>query len=66
MMFMITPEEGAVSMLRCATSPEVAGESGLYYEQHGRPKHPSRISQDPALARELWIKSAEWTGLRVD
>jgi NAD(P)-dependent dehydrogenase (short-subunit alcohol dehydrogenase family) len=66
MLFMITPEQGAVSMLHCATSPEVAGESGLYYDEHGRPKHPSRVAQNEALARELWVKSAEWTGLPVD
>jgi NAD(P)-dependent dehydrogenase (short-subunit alcohol dehydrogenase family) len=66
MMFMITPEEGAVSMLRCATSPDVAGETGLYYDQHGRPKFPSRVAQNDGLARELWVKSAAWTGLPVD
>jgi len=66
MMFMITPEQGAVSMLRCATSPDVANESGLYYDQHGRTKHPSRVAQNAELARELWNKSAEWTGLPAD
>lgn len=66
MMGMITPEQGAVSSLHCATAPEAANETGLYYDEFGKPKHPSRIAQDPELARTLWTKSAEWTGLPVD
>jgi hypothetical protein len=65
-MRMITPEQGAVSSLHLATSPEVASETGLYYDEHGKQKHPSRIAQDDELARTLWTKSAEWTGLPVD
>lgn len=65
-MRMITPEQGAVSTLHCATSPAAADESGLYYDQHGTVKHPSRLAQREDLARELWTKSAEWTGLPVD
>jgi len=63
---MITPEQGAVSSLHCATSPEAASETGLYYDEKGKQKHPSRIAQDDELARTLWTKSAEWTGLPVD
>lgn len=63
---MITPEEGAVSSLHCATSPEAASETGLYYDQKGKQKHPSRIAQNDELARSLWTKSAEWTQLPVD
>ncbi len=59
----ITPEQGAVSMLHVATSPDVATQTGLYYDEHGKEKRPSRLAQDDALARELWTKSAEWTGL---
>ncbi|HSD89959.1 MAG TPA: SDR family oxidoreductase [Kofleriaceae bacterium] len=60
---MITPEQGAYSMLRCATAPELAGESGRYYNEHGEERRPNRIARDGRLARELWVKSAEWTGL---
>jgi dehydrogenase/reductase SDR family protein 13 len=60
-LFMISPEEGARTTLHCAASPEAAGESGLYYDEC-RPRHPSRIAQDPALAAELWRRSVEWTG----
>ncbi len=59
----LTPEQGARSIIHLATAPEVAGETGLYYDEHGAQKRPSRLAQDDALAAELWTKSAEWTGL---
>ena len=60
--FMISPEQGAQTSLRCATAPELAGETGRYYER-GKEKAPSRLADDVELARTLWAKSAEWTGL---
>jgi retinol dehydrogenase-12 len=66
MMGMITPEQGAVSSLHCATSPEAASETGLYYDQKGKQKHPSRLAQSDELAATLWTKSAELTKLPVD
>ena len=61
--FMITPEEGAQASLRCATAPELAGETGRYYDVGGVERKPSRLAEDAALATELWTRSAEWTGL---
>lgn len=61
--FMVTPEQGAQTSIRCATAPELAGETGRYYDRDGREKRPSKLADDAALARELWTKSAEWTGL---
>jgi NAD(P)-dependent dehydrogenase (short-subunit alcohol dehydrogenase family) len=61
--FMITPEQGAQASLRCATDPELAGQTGRYYDVGGKEKEPSRLANDAELARALWIKSAEWTGL---
>jgi dehydrogenase/reductase SDR family protein 13 len=61
--FMLTPEEGAQASLRCATDPALANESGKYYDVGGVERRPSRVSDDAALAAELWAKSAEWTGL---
>lgn len=61
MLRMKTPEQGAVASLRCAASPEVADDDGLYYDEDGRAKAPSRAAQDPALARELWERSVAWT-----
>ena len=61
--FMITPEEGAQSSLRCATAPELASETGRYYDVGGKEKRPTRLADDAELAKTLWTKSAEWTGL---
>lgn len=61
--FMITPEKGAEASLRCATAPELAGETGKYYDVGGKEKRPNRVADDVELARTLWMKSAEWTGL---
>lgn len=61
--FMITPEEGAQASLRCATAPELAGETGRYYDVGGKEKQPSRLADDAELAKTLWAKSAEWTSL---
>ena len=60
---MISPEQGAVSMLRTATDPALATESGRYYTADGSEKKPSKLARDEGLATELWVKSAEWTGL---
>ena len=56
---MISTEEGAATSLYCACAPEVARETGLYYDEC-RAKTPSRLAQDPALAAELWKRSEEW------
>lgn len=61
--FMVTPEQGAQSTLHCATAPELATETGRYYDQHGKEKKPNRLADDASLSQELWTKSAEWTGL---
>ena len=61
--FMITPDQGAQASLRCATDPALANETGRYYDTGGREKRPNRLADDAELARTLWTKSAEWTGL---
>ena len=60
-LFMISNEEGAETSLYCAASPECASESGLYYDKC-KPKKPSKLAHDEAIARELWEKSMQWTG----
>ncbi len=62
-LLMITPERGAESSLRCATAPELATETGKYYDVGGRETRPSKLADDAELARQLWTKSAQWTGL---
>jgi hypothetical protein len=61
-LFMLSNDEGARTTLYCATSPEVEDQSGRYYDSC-REKRPSRLAQDEGLARTLWEKSDEWTGV---
>lgn len=58
---MLTTEQGAQTSVYCATSPAVAGESGLYYV-NCQVTTPSPVAT-PQLAELLWQHSAEWTGL---
>jgi NAD(P)-dependent dehydrogenase (short-subunit alcohol dehydrogenase family) len=60
--FMISPEKGARTTLHCVASPQVAGETGLYYDDC-KPRRPSRAADDAALAEELWRRSEEFTAL---
>ena len=52
--------DGAVTSLYCATAPELAGQSGRYYD-HSQEKQASRRAT-PELAAELWTRSEQWTG----
>jgi retinol dehydrogenase 12 len=58
---MISTEEGARTSVYCATSPEVAGQSGLFYD-NCQVKAPSPVTT-PVLAELLWKYSTEWTGV---
>jgi retinol dehydrogenase 12 len=58
---LITIEEGAATSLYCATSAEVASDTGLYYEKCAIKS--SNPAATPELAAEVWSYSAEWTGL---
>ena len=49
---MLTIEQGARTSLHCATSPDVASETGLYYDKC-RPTEPNPIAT-PDLAARLW------------
>jgi retinol dehydrogenase 12 len=56
---MLTVEQGAQTSLYCATSPEVAADSGRFYDRCA-PREPSPVAT-PELAAALWTQSAEWT-----
>jgi len=56
--FMKSTEQGARTSLHCATSPEVAGQTGRYYDKQ-REKTPSKVVT-PELAAELWERSEKW------
>jgi len=58
-LMMISTEQGAATTLHCATSAEAGRESGLYYDR-SRPKQPSAVAQDAALAAQLWKRSEDW------
>ena len=60
--FMKSTEEGAQTSLYCATAPELAEQSGRYYDDR-KEKRPSRVALDDALAAELWDRSLEMCGL---
>jgi len=60
--FMKSPEEGAMTSLYCATSPEVAEHDGRYYDDC-REATPSPLALDAALADALWAKSEAAVGL---
>jgi NAD(P)-dependent dehydrogenase (short-subunit alcohol dehydrogenase family) len=56
--FMKSPEEGARTSVYCASSPEVADDTGRYYSD-GAAKEPNAAAT-PELAAELWRRSEEW------
>lgn len=58
-LFMISNEEGALTTLHCAISPEAGEESGLYYDK-SRAIKPHPMALDESLAKELWDRSEEW------
>jgi NAD(P)-dependent dehydrogenase (short-subunit alcohol dehydrogenase family) len=57
---MITPEEGARTSIYLASSPEVEGVTGRYFDQ-GRDVPSSPASYDEAVARKLWEVSEDLT-----
>ena len=56
---MLSTEQGAATLLYCATAPELAGESGRFYADC-RERAASAVAT-PELARALWEHSEAWT-----
>jgi len=61
-LLMRTPAQGAATSIYLATSPEVAGVSGAYFEGR-RQVEPSAAAQNAADGERLWQESARLTGL---
>ncbi|HEX9322504.1 MAG TPA: SDR family oxidoreductase [Xanthobacteraceae bacterium] len=61
-MFAISPERGAETPAYLASSPEVEGKTGGYYDRCA-PKAPSPEARDDAAARRLWEESARIAGV---
>ena len=59
---MLTPSQGADTPLWCATSDDVADESGNYYAKR-KARTPSPVALDDDLAAELWRRSELWCGV---
>jgi hypothetical protein len=59
---MRTPEQGGATITYLATSPEVEGKTGLYFENN-RPVECAELAQDALLAQRLWDKSKDLVGL---
>jgi retinol dehydrogenase-12 len=58
---MLSSADGAKTTLYCATSPELAADSGHYYDDCRRTE-PSAVAT-PELAAELWDRSVAWVDL---
>jgi NAD(P)-dependent dehydrogenase (short-subunit alcohol dehydrogenase family) len=56
---MLTTEQGARTSLYCATSPDVADDSGKFYDDC-KLREPNKVAT-PELAAELWQYSEKWT-----
>ncbi len=54
---MITPEKAAKSIVQLASSAEIGGKTGLYFNQL-EPKQPSKLALDAELAERLRAESA--------
>ena len=57
--FMITAEQGAATTLYCATSPDCANSTGLYYENSAQCR-ASKAACDTEQAQKLWSASEAW------
>ena len=55
---LLTPAEAAKGIMRVAADPTLAEPSGSYFE-YGRPNRGSELSNDPALARGLWVRTQQ-------
>jgi len=56
---LLSVSDGAATSLYCATSPEVAGASGLFYDKCAeRAASPVATAE---LGRRLWVRSEAWT-----
>ena len=60
--FLLTPEEGADTVVYLASSPEASAWTGKYFAKRAESKL-TKAAQDDAAARRLWSVSAGLTGL---
>jgi hypothetical protein len=65
-LFSISAEEGAATQIYLATSPDVEGVSGQYFEQSTVASRSSAASYNEDVQRRLWDVSAEIAGVDAD
>lgn len=58
----ISEEDGAKTSIFLASAPDVADQSGLYFDKC-KAVRSSKVSYDEAAARELWLASEKLAGL---
>ena len=56
-------ERGARTTLHLALSVDVAGITGLYFDENQVPQPASLLAQDAQLQESLWRTSAQWAGV---
>ncbi len=58
----LSPQDGASSLLACATSSAFEGVSGKFFDHQGKEMRLSDLAKDAELAKQLWERSLFWTG----
>jgi NAD(P)-dependent dehydrogenase (short-subunit alcohol dehydrogenase family) len=61
--FLLTPEQGAQTSIFLASSPDITGVSGKYFDS-SKPKTSSKESYDTEKQQKLWEVSSELVNLR--
>ena len=61
-LFQLTPEQGATTTLYCATSPDLEGVTGKYFDKSAESKYSSKC-KDQEVATRLWDISSELASL---
>jgi NAD(P)-dependent dehydrogenase (short-subunit alcohol dehydrogenase family) len=59
---MLTPAQGGATITHVASSPELEGKTGLYFEKN-QAIAPSALAQDDELAKRMWNESARLVNL---
>ncbi len=62
----VSAEQGAQTAIYLASSQDVEGVSGKYFDHNGKASTSSKVSYDESIARRLRQISAELTQLPTD
>ena len=62
---MLTPEQGARTIIHLASSPEVEGLTGRYFDFDTKQRKAAAAALDEDLARKLWELSARLVKLEA-